>query len=271
MSNAQKIIKYFGIAFAVCLIVGILVGIYQFGSMIIHMMVDDSDDSHFNMNSYPDHMNVLHVDLHCSKLVIKQGSDLKVENNSQSIKVNQKQNQLFVQETDHHFFDRQTSEVIIHIPSSITFDEVMIDAGTGNIKIERLKTKELTLELGAGKMDLDYLTVSQSANIDGGAGEVVIDHADIKNLDLDVGVGKFTLNSILKGKNEIDAGVGSLNIYLLDSIKNYSIYAEKGIGSIYLNGSNMRDESTYGNGNYKIDIDGGVGNINIKSHNGSNA
>ena len=81
-----------------------------------------------------------------------------------------------------------------------------------------------------------------------------------------MGIGKFELASNLTGRNDIDAGVGKLDLNLLDSIENYSIKADKGIGSITINRKEVSDSMQYGNGDTIIDIDGGVGSIEIKSN-----
>ena len=69
----------------------------------------------------------------------------------------------------------------------------------------------------------------------------------------------------MTGKSEIDAGIGSLKINLSDTLDNYSIKASKGIGSIKLNEETMKDKKIYGTGDNDIIIEGGIGNIDIKT------
>ena len=102
-------------------------------------------------------------------------------------------------------------------------------------------------------------------SIEGGAGEINIDNADINNLDLDMGIGKLTLTAYLKGNSEINAGVGSINLNLIGSEEDYLINLDKGIGLATYNDNEMKNNTTYGNGNNKIMIDGGIGSIKIKT------
>lgn len=44
---------------------------------------------------------------------------------------------------------------------------------------------------------------------------------------------------------------------------NYKIIAEKGIGSIKIDGVEQGQESTYGSGENLIKLEGGIGSINI--------
>ena len=50
---------------------------------------------------------------------------------------------------------------------------------------------------------------------------------------------------------------------LLGSKDDYKIELDKGIGEATLEGESLKDDSVYGSGENKIDIDGGVGAINI--------
>ena len=54
------------------------------------------------------------------------------------------------------------------------------------------------------------------------------------------------------------------NINLLDKIENYKIKIEKGLGTVKINNDSVKN-GIYGEGTNSIEIDGGVGSINIKS------
>ena len=74
---------------------------------------------------------------------------------------------------------------------------------------------------------------------------------------------QLSLTSKIIGDSEIDAGVGELNLNLIGSLNDYKIKLDKGIGSASINSEKMRSETYYGTGSNLIDIDGGVGSINI--------
>ncbi|MBP3919949.1 MAG: DUF4097 family beta strand repeat protein [Bacilli bacterium] len=265
MSSAQKVIKYFAIAFAISLIVGIFMGIYQAIGAIGGALTNGTGKDGLNINNYSNTSNILSVDIKASKLKIVEGESLKVKSDNKYITSNQDYNKLSVTEKKSSIFKtKDMEEVIIYVPKDMIFDKVYISNGAGKINIENITARDLELEIGAGKLEIDKITTYNNTEIESGAGEVIIKNANINNLDLDAGVGKFTLNASMKGKSNIDAGVGELNINLLDSKDNYSIYAENGIGSITIDGDSIKDDSTYGTGNNKIDIDGGIGSINIK-------
>ena len=143
------------------------------------------------------------------------------------------------------------------------FDFVLIENGAGKLDINDLSTNELELDLGAGKVTIDKLTVLKEASIDGGAGEVNISNSSINNLDLDMGIGIVLISSTLTGNSEIDAGIGEVDLNLLDKKDNYKINIDKSIGEIIIDGNKVGEENSYGNGLNTIDISGGIGSINI--------
>ncbi|MBQ9072048.1 MAG: DUF4097 family beta strand repeat protein [Bacilli bacterium] len=267
MTSAQKIIKYFAIAFAFALIFGILSCI-MFGLSQISTYFNDNDsdiiDELKEMNIDTDNVSVLDIDIKYANLIIKTGDKLNAETNNKYITTSQKGNKLIISEKKHSWFNNDKSDLVVYIPEDLIFDGISIEAGAGKIEIDNLSTKILEFDLGAGKTDINNLVVLGSAEIDGGAGEITISDGSINNLDLDTGVGKCTLISELIGKNEIDVGVGELNITLLGNKENYRVSAEKGIGSIKLDNEDIKSSQVYGIGQNSIDISGGVGSINIK-------
>ena len=76
-------------------------------------------------------------------------------------------------------------------------------------------------------------------------------------------MGDFVFNGKLTGKNEIDSGVGAIDIDLMDNKGNYKINVSKGLGNVTLDGQKLEMDRVYGTGNSKLDIDGGIGSIDI--------
>jgi len=267
MTSAQRIIKYLALGFAIFLIFSILSGI-MFGISTVSNVFDDSDSDILedlkDLNITGDNVSVLDIDIKAANLIIKTGDKLKVETNNKYIKYNQDGNKIIIKEKRHNwFFRKHKSDLVVYVPENFVFDGVSIDTGAGKIEAEDINTKILNIDFGAGKATINNLVVETLAEIDGGAGEISILNGSINNLDLDVGVGKFTLNSKLTGNTDIDAGVGELDINLLGFMEDYKIRVEKGIGSAKLNNQDMKNEIVYGTGINNIDIDGGIGSINI--------
>ena len=263
MSQAQKIIKYIAIAFAVFLIFSIASGI-MYGLVSFVSIFDTNDKSLENLEELKitNNILVLDVEVGSANVVIKQGDALKVETNNKNISIKENNNSLLITEKKHNWFNKSNdSELIIYVPNDYIFDDVSIETGAGKIDINHLSTKILDFDLGAGAVTIDNLIVINESTIEGGAGKISIFNGSINNLGLDMGVGEVSITSKLTGNNKINAGVGKMNLNLLGN--DYKIKVDKGIGSTTINNEKVTDSSYYGEGTNIIDIDGGVGSINI--------
>lgn len=264
MSSAQKIIKYLAIAFALFLTFNIISGIMYGVSFIGNIFNDDKSGVTEKLNDLEIDNNtlILDVDVSSSNITIKNGDTFKVETNNKYIISKQDKNTIYIEEKNHNWFN-DNSELIIYIPEYFVFDKVSMETDVGKVNIESLYTKQLYLNLGVGKVDINNLNVIEKAKIDGGAGRININAIGVNNLNLNMGVGKLSLISKLTGDSIIDSGVGELNLSLIGTQEDYKISLDKGIGTAKIKGNTMKDDSTYGTGINKIDIDGGIGSINI--------
>lgn len=270
MTTAQKVIKYFAIALAVVIIANIIsaiaIAVCVVGGTLGIVRSNNSEYlEEITTNLEGRDIATLKIDLKATNLIIKTGGDVfKAETNNSRINCKQDGNQLIIKEKNNFFSASKGNTLTVYIPENMLFEAVKISTGAGVTDIDNLYTKKLSLDMGAGKVQIKNLNVFDEAKINGGAGKVEILAGTIKNLDLDAGVGKFTLITKLTGKNDIDAGVGKLEIYLTDKLEDYTIKVSKGIGSITLEGKEMSDGETYGEGNIPLKIDGGIGAIEIK-------
>lgn len=275
MTTAQKIIKYCAVAFAIFLIITVIsivssagygllnaIGIINFKeNSLLENMVTISDDAEEFLS--------LNLDIKSSNLQIKTGDKFEVKTNNSNIKYSNENGSIKIKEDKvaNWFFGKMDiGELIIYIPENMKqIDEVKINIGAGTVFIEQLNTKNLYLDLGAGNVAIDKLTVSEESKINGGAGNININSGEIANVDLDLGVGNTKIKSDITGNSNINTGVGELNLYLSLDADNYKINVNKGLGKITFNDDKILDDTIIGNGENYIKISGGVGNINIET------
>ena len=231
MSSTQKIIKYFGIGIAFLLIFSIFSFLIDIVLSIGNSFIPNIEPRNVSLNS-----NYLDVSLKFSRLEIKSGDS----------------------------FD-MSDVVTVIVPSSYVFDDVLIDAGAGSVSIDRLVTKNLSFDIGVGNVVINDLVVYNDTSIDGGAGKFVINNGTINDLDYDMGAGDTNINAFIKGSSEIDCGVGKLDLNLFNDMSDLSLDLSLGIGSVKVNGDDVVKDSVLGTGRNVIEIDGGVGDININT------
>lgn len=279
MKSGQRIIKYLAVALAIFIIVSITSAIlfsFNIFSDILGLTresnpkdkeITTKTESSKMLEEKFDNTQIasVKIEIAYSNLTIIEGESFAVKTNNNYIESKQSNDKLIIKEKTSGVFRKENpSNVIVTLPKNTVLDTVKIEAGAGEIKAEKIITKNLELEIGAGKVTIQDLQVTHKAKIEGGAGSVNIEAGEISNLDLDMGVGSFKIDTILLGNNKIEAGVGKLEINLVNGLDNYTIRANKGIGSIKIGDKEAKNNVEYGKGETSIRIDGGLGNIEIK-------
>lgn len=245
MKPWQTAVRYCAIVLAVILIIsiascgikiaGIAFGISSLGTLEESKVYEcDTDIDKLEIDISAE-MLIIRVEK-CESITVKSNlKGLTVKERSGNLKINDNKGFLSVNETE--------GFVEIMIPEGVTLREIDLDLGAGKTVISSIK---------ADRVD-----------IDGGAGELLIRSCDISELDLDMGVGVLDFHGSITDKADISLGVGKTDITLLGGKDKYRIVLEKGIGEIKVDGETVGN-TKLGEGECTVDIDGGVGEINIK-------
>ncbi len=259
MTNSQKVIKYFAIAFAIFLIYTISSAIITSAGIIIKSFDKKPNGEVLELKEIysSDKINSLDIDLHATNLIIKIDEKVSVQTNNSYIKVKEELGVLKIEEEGN--MTTNSKDLIVYIPSSM-LDEIDIETGAGTIYADALNAKSLDLNLGAGTVTLLSVN-SDNATIDGGTGKFEIRGGNITNLDFDAGIGEVYIKSKLVGNNKIDTGVGKVTLDLIG--RDYKLSVEKGIGTILVDNKKAADNETFGNGKNRVLISGGVGEIEV--------
>ncbi|MGN1342200.1 MAG: DUF4097 family beta strand repeat-containing protein [Bacilli bacterium] len=273
MTTVQKIIKYFATVFAVFLIITIISAILSGGQVLLSAFGLINENSNIVMedlkviSSEEKEVSTLKIDLTSTNLEIKTGEIFRVETNNSKITFINDNGSVKIKEENRNWLNNNNKEsnLIIYIPENMIFlDETKIETGAGKIKIEKLNTQGLYLNLGAGDVYIENVIVTGEAKIDGGVGKIELKYCEINDLKANLGIGEFVFSGKLTGKSEMNSGVGAINIDLMDNNKNYTIDVSKGIGNVTLNGQKLEMDILYGTGENYLYIDGGIGEIKIR-------
>lgn len=271
MTQTQKVVKYLAFALAALIIFGIVAGIYNGVAAIVSIFEGDGEsigEMHsldLESEELPD---TLYIDIAAAKLTVKIGDSLKVETNNKKIYCTLRSGTLKIEEKSKGSFsaintDLYKSELILTLPKDLVLKKAEINSGAGRIHIEDLNAKDISLDLGAGEVVIDSITAENEAEISGGAGRIEIKDATFGEIDVDHGVGELIMTAKVISGGSVDCGVGQITLKLLGGKDNYYIDVEKGIGSIKIDGANAENDSTHGSGSSRIEINGGVGAVDI--------
>lgn len=263
MSNIQKIIKIGAIILAITIIINIFSLITYGLSFIFDFNLSNKETT--TLKETYDNIRSLSIDGISASINITSGTEFKIDakNITNKIEVNNKDGHLKINEkTKNIFTNNSNGTIYITVPTNTILEKIDIDTGAGKFYIKDIKTKEFDIDHGAGILEIENVQFLES-DIDGGAGKIKITNSILNNLELDTGAGKVEITANITGNSQINCGVGEVNITLTEKKDNYQIKTEKGIGSIKIDGITQKNNEIYGNGQNKIEIEGGIGNIEV--------
>lgn len=265
MTIFQKLVKYFAIVLAFGIIAGMLAGVLK-GAAILSKISDITTDDGIveEIDTASAKVKKLRVNLFRTNLRIVEGDKFHAETDNKDVTIRERFGTLVIEENSKSIIDSAPkTEVVLTVPKGFAFRKIDISTGAGDLSAEFLKAENIDFAFGAGKVSVDALYATDNIEIDGGAGKIEIRDGKTNNLDFDLGVGKLHYRAEITGNSEIDCGMGGVEIVLAGGEENYTVSLDKGIGSASLNGEIITDGITHGNGENKVDIDGGIGDIKV--------
>lgn len=256
----NRIIKTFAFILAAIVIISMLGGIYALCITVFDLFQSNQIE---NQIQYDSLMSSLDIDLKTANLEIKLGDKLLVSTTNKYVTTYQNNNNIVIQEKKHSLLSKDNNKVIITVPDNFLLDIVEIDITSGSIKIDKLETKRLNLDLCSGTTKINNLLVTDKTKIDCGSGKFLLNNGNLSNLNLDAGLGDTILNTKIIGNSNIETDIGKLELNLIGSINDYELTIDKGVGSIKLNNESLKDKSVVGTGNNYLLIEGGIGLTSI--------
>lgn len=270
MNTAQRVIKWCAMAFAVLLICSMVAAIAGAGTLMSYVFGGRPEKTEWTEAVINDEREFreLKINVDATSVKIGLGDYFEVLADHEVIEFRRSGDTAIIDERDRNWFafwEDIGGEVKITLPrDKLDLRKVDLKFGVGKVEIDGLVTEVLELDQGAGKVELRNVKSTARTKISGGAGVLEITGSELANFDLDMGVGKVAIAAKIPGKSKIDAGVGKLEMRLLGSEEDYRLRIDKGIGSVTVNGQDLSD-GYFGEGKNYIEIDGGVGAIEVRT------
>lgn len=139
------------------------------------------------------------------------------------------------------------SDMTVYLPEKNSYDKIFVKVGAGNLTIEKLCGKDVTVDVGMGNVILSGLNaVNMDADV--GMGNLAIEGLLTGDATIDCGMGQIVMKLSGKGNDfdyELDCGIGSLKVE--------GVYSIVGIGNKNIdNGATKEIEATVGMGNIEV-------------------
>ena len=140
------------------------------------------------------------------------------------------------------------AKIDIYVPKGYIFHDVKIETGFGKSSLYGLNSYNIEVDSGFGKLDLNQISC--------------------QSLKLETGLGQTTGHRILcQNKLAIDTGVGSVSLDVLTQDNHFDYKVDVGLGNVTLGQksfSGITDQTSYNGNQLLIDVDCGMGNVEIK-------
>lgn len=205
----------------------------------------------------------LDIRINAADFKIEYGESFAIESNLKMLSVSTDSGVLKIVDEAKGPVSYTNATLTLVIPEGTVFEDVRIKTGAAKLTASSISSKNLDFDLGAGDVYIGSLLVSAEAEIDGGAGQITVMDGSISNLSLEMGVGELDMRAALLGDSEMEFGVGETSLTLLGGRDNYKVEIKGGIGGIFVDGEKVTDFGVSGVGQNEIEINGGVGEINL--------
>ena len=206
----------------------------------------------------------LDIQINAADFKIVSVDDFSVESNLKYLSVSEKDGVLKIVDEAKSNSNYTNAILTLYVPNGIVFHDVDIETGAAKMTVDTLSASSVELKLGAGDVRFESLNASANVDIEGGAGQITIVSGTLNNLSLEMGIGELNLTAAVLGESDLKFGVGESNVTLIGSKDDYKVDIEKGLGNVTVDGENVTDFGSSGNGQNHIKFEGGIGTINLK-------
>ncbi len=267
MTRFQKIIKYFAIALALSIILGVFGGALTGLRAIsrLNRLTSDEEGKTEEIEDI-DALKRVHIEVRATNVKIVEGEKLSCVTDNKYISIKERMGTYLIEEERHSLVNKTSAldEIVeITLPKGVTLDRIDISAGAGTVNADVLRAKRVSLSIGAGDVVIENIISTEKTEINGGIGKFILKSGSVNNLDFNVGVGKAEITAKITGESEIDGGVGAFDLCLLGEERDYTLEIDKGFGETSFKGKQLDASAEFGKGENEIEISGGVGEMSV--------
>lgn len=164
-------------------------------------------------------------------------------------------------------WDRYYSPTItITIPRGFSADTCRIRVGAGEVSVEAIDAREGEFAVDAGVLRIRELTITDKSSYEVGTGEMIISNLTANETRVKCGIGYIKFNGILNGFNDIECGIGRVDLNLEGSREDYSYDVSAAIGSVRIDGRHYYRLDRNKNSENEFRLHCKIGSISIDFH-----
>lgn len=136
-------------------------------------------------------------------------------------------------------YKRDTEVIELYVPEQMHAEKLSIKVGAGEcaVSVPGFTIDKMHLEVGAGKLKAEDITVTGTAAVEVGAGKMKLTQISAEILTINCGVGECKYEGSVSRDVKADCGVGEVSVKLAGKETDYNYEVSCGIGKIKVNDS----------------------------------
>lgn len=122
------------------------------------------------------------------------------------------------------------SDIVLEVPEGVSFENLTLDVGAGSVDIDSIEVEKLDVNVGAGSFIVNYLEADE-ARISVGAGEATVKDGNIRYVKAGVGAGSIDIEAYITGDVDGEVAMGELSMTVKGSTEkehNYKLNCAMG-------------------------------------------
>ena len=163
--------------------------------------------------------------------------------------------------------DIGSSAIRLYLPAEYQFTEADVEVGAGNLYFTDLYAEEVSLEAGAGHIEIQGAN-AEKADISVGAGSVWLQSFRTAELDVEIGLGEFSMEGAVGRKADIECAMGNVDMTLAGKEQDFNYQMECSMGNIDLGNNSYvgfgQEKEVDHQASKDMDIECSMGNIIIR-------
>ena len=169
-------------------------------------------------------------------------------------------------------YKKDTEVIELYMPKQMHAEKLSLTVGAGEceVSVPGLTFDRMHLEVGAGKLKAEDITVTGKAAVEVGAGKVKLAQMSVQELAISCGVGECRYEGSVSRDVNADCGIGEVSVKLAGKETDYNYEVSCGIGKIKVNDSSYGSfaasksvQHEQAKGTMKLEC--GVGKIKIET------
>lgn len=164
-------------------------------------------------------------------------------------------------------YSEKENRFTVYVPKDAQLEDVIIELGAGEMKLDGLRADEMKIEIGAGQIEADDLAANDM-KISIGAGDLNLQSAKLGKAKIEVGAGNCTIQGTVSEELKAECAMGNITLKLEGDEEDFDYELECVSGNLKVDGTEYsglsNSKEVDNDASKKMDLQCVMGNIEVE-------